>query len=319
MSKPKTIITEYRSYNLTPHFPVILLSGDYWKISDIPSPRLHFHNCLEIGIVHSGSGTLQFSEKCLNFKAGDVTIIPRNVSHTTYSSPGTQSHWSYLFLNPKELFFNFSHNTRENYDLSMYYLNSYKHILSKNDYPKIHYLFTHIIKEMSEQKSGYQSSVTGMLLSTYIDICRIQNSQNTSLNSVKQYTTLDNALVIAPVLDYIEANYMRSFDIKQLSNLCHWSPAHFRRVFHDMIGTSPLDFFNNTRILKSCDLLRSTQESILNISEIVGFHSPSSYNRYFTRVMNMSPREYRKQSIQTDTMITHPTILKCAGWIFPEK
>ena len=91
---------------------------------------------------------------------------------------------------------------------------------------------------------------------------------------------------------------MQQFSIEYLADLCHWSPTHFRRVFHDIMGTSPLDYVNNTRILKSCILLRSTEHSILDISEMVGFHSVSSFNRYFIKLMQMSPREYRKQMQQ---------------------
>lgn len=93
---------------------------------------------------------------------------------------------------------------------------------------------------------------------------------------------------------------MQQFSIEYLADLCHWSPTHFRRVFHDIMGTSPLDYVNNTRILKSCILLRSTEHSILDISEMVGFHSVSSFNRYFIKLMQMSPREYRKQMQQSE-------------------
>ena len=51
MAKSKRAVTEYRSYYLPTHFPVLLLSGDYWKISDIPSGSLHFHNCLEGSVI----------------------------------------------------------------------------------------------------------------------------------------------------------------------------------------------------------------------------------------------------------------------------
>lgn len=319
MAKQKSIITEYRNYYLSPHFPVLLLSGEHWKISDLPSTRLHFHNCLEIGIVHSGSGTLKFYKQSLNFKAGDVTVIPRNVSHTTYSTPGTQSHWSYLFLDTKELFRKFLHSTWTNYDLSMYYLKGYKPILSQNDHPAIHDLVMHIIQELLDQKPNYQLSTKSLLLAVYIDLCRIQSMQTTSSRNSEKCRIPDNALILAPVLDYIEDHYMKPLHIDQLSDLCHWSPTHFRRIFHNIIGTSPLDFVNNTRIIKSCNLLHSTQESILNISEMVGFRSLSSYNRYFTKIMDMSPREYRKQNIQTDINTKHPAILEYAGWMFPEK
>lgn len=76
MAKSKRAVTEYRSYYLPTHFPVLLLSGDYWKISDIPSGSLHFHNCLEIGICHSDSGTLEINGEKQTFHAGDVTVLP---------------------------------------------------------------------------------------------------------------------------------------------------------------------------------------------------------------------------------------------------
>ena len=316
MSKVKNVITEYRNYYLPMHFPVLLLSGDYWKISDVPSGRLHFHNCLEIGICHSDSGTMEFYGEPLSFQAGDVTIIPRNVPHTTYSAPGTESHWSYIFIDPQELFKNLLPNTWKNYDLSIYAFKGYKHILGREEYPDVYRLVMKIIEELEEQKPSYQISARGLLLSLYIELYRIQSLETSfGMNGGGGTNELnpDNALVIAPALDYIEDNYNQQFTIEFLSELCHWSPTHFRRVFHDIMGTSPLDFVNNTRIMKSCNLLRSTEESILDISEMVGFHSVSSYNRYFIKVMQMSPREYRKQITDSDKRSQNQSILEYAG------
>ena len=112
---------------------------------------------------------------------------------------------------------------------------------------------------------------------------------------------------------------MQQFTIEYLADLCHWSPTHFRRVFHDIMGTSPLDFVNSTRISKACDLLRSTEESVLDISETVGFHSVSSFNRYFLKIMQISPREYRKQILKSDKRSENQSILEYAGWLYPEK
>ena len=59
LKKPKPVV-EYRNYYLPSSFPVLLLTGSNWTISDIRSENLHFHNCLEIGICHSHDGTLEF-------------------------------------------------------------------------------------------------------------------------------------------------------------------------------------------------------------------------------------------------------------------
>ena len=52
MPRHKKPYIEFRDYNLPARFPVLLLSGEEWRISDIPSPRLHIHNCL--GLRHHG-------------------------------------------------------------------------------------------------------------------------------------------------------------------------------------------------------------------------------------------------------------------------
>ena len=46
MPRSKRSIVEYRIYDLPLDLPVFCLSGDDWRISDVLSNRLHFHNCL---------------------------------------------------------------------------------------------------------------------------------------------------------------------------------------------------------------------------------------------------------------------------------
>ena len=325
MAKPKSVVTEYRNYYLPMHFPVLLLSGDYWKISDVPSGRQHFHNCLEIGICHSDSGIVEIFGEPLPFKKGDITVIPQNVPHTTYSTPGTESRWSYIYLDPKELFKGLLPPTWQNPDLSIYSVNDFRPIFSEENHPNLHRLVLGVIRELEEQKLSYQLSAKGLLLSLYIEIYRIlmyekegggvQNSDNITRPTPLE---LESPLAIAPALDYIEENYSQQFTINDLADLCHWSPTHFRRVFHDIMGTSPLDFVNNTRITKACMMLRTTEDSILNISENVGFRSVSSFNRYFIKKMQMSPRDYRKQMQQSDMRVETQAIREYTGWMYPE-
>ena len=60
MPRNKRSIVEYRIYDLPLDLPVFCLSGEEWRISDVLSNRLHFHNCLEIGFCHTDSGFLGF-------------------------------------------------------------------------------------------------------------------------------------------------------------------------------------------------------------------------------------------------------------------
>lgn len=327
MAKAKGPVMEYRNYYLPVQFPVLLLSGDYWRISDVPSGRLHFHNCLEIGICHSDSGFIEFSGRIIPFKKGDVTVIPKNVPHTTYSTPGTESHWSYLFVDLREMFHHILPASWDNYDLTVYSFEDFQPLFGNTEHPRFYRLAADIIAELESRNPGYQLSVKGLLLSLYIEILRneplkrngstSEEAASAAAKSIKEEA--DNSLAIAPALEYIEINYMHQFTIEHLANLCHWSPTHFRRVFHEIMGVPPLDYLNNTRVAKACGLLRSTEESILNISEMVGFRSVSSLNRYFLRIMRMSPRDYRKQMRLSADDAENRSILEYSGWMYPEK
>ena len=331
MPKQKNSVMEYRNYYLPVDFPVLILSGEHWTISDIPSSRLHFHNCLEIGLCHSCSGTMKFYSEPMTFKAGDVTCIPRNIPHTTYSDKGTESRWSYIMFDPAELFRALLPASESGPDLSLFSYRNYRHILPRAEYPHIHYLTQSIIDEMENTRPNYQSCVKGLLLALSIELNRIQEQANAPESTCGRPTSSsgpdavhsipENALVISPALDYIEDHYSSQFPIEVLADLCHMSLTHFRRVFHSIMQTSPLDYLNSTRIMKACNLLRSTEESILSISEMAGFASVSNFNRHFHAVIHMTPREYRNQMLfarqKEGTDIRH-TILEFSGWMEPE-
>jgi len=204
--------------------------------------------------------------------------------------------------------------------------NNFQYILSREDYPTVYQLASALIKELAEQRQHYQLYAKGLLLSLTIELYRIEEirvgAETKEENNKKQISEKEqlpeNPLTIAPALDFIEENYAQRFSVDQLADLCHWSPTHFRRVFHSIMGTSPLDYINNIRIQKSCALLHNTDASILDISEMVGFHSISSYNRCFTKILHKSPRDYRRQVQQGDKHPKNPSILEYAGWMSPE-
>jgi AraC family transcriptional activator of mtrCDE len=314
MSRKKKTVIEYRHYSLPINFPVLLLSGDRWRISDIKSENLHFHDCLEIGICHSDSGVMEIQGDSVPFKAGDVTCVPRFLPHTTYSFQGTASLWSYIFFSPDELFKNLLRNADNSFERPMSATKIANYILSREKYPKVYNLVTAIVDELKQQNPYYRESSQGLLLSLYIELLRIY-SKNENLADQETERILEGTFLISPVLEYIYKNYMTPITISFLADLCHLSTTHFRRIFHEIVGTSPIEFINSTRIDEACKLLKSTEDSILSISEHVGFHSISSFNRCFAKLIGMSPREWRKRVLKSQTQSAKASILEFTGWV----
>jgi AraC family transcriptional activator of mtrCDE len=310
MARPKKDIVEYRNYDLPVNFPVLVLAGERWHISDVRSNRLHFHNCLEIGICHSDESIMEFHGKPVRIKAGDITCIPRNLPHTTYSAPGLSSLWSYIFLDPEELFRDYMYYQ----ELPLSFMQNFPLlIINKEENPKIYFLLTAVLEEAEHRKTSFQASVRGLLLPLCIEFLRLKKDPQHEVLAAPP----ENALVIAPALDYIRNNYSNHFPIDTLADLCHLSGTHFRRMFNSIMGTSPLDYLNNFRIYKACILLRSTETTILSISEQVGFRSVSSFNRYFSKIMGMSPRDWKTQMLQSESKDgwKKQSILEFSGWL----
>jgi len=314
MPKPKKAITEFRSYYLPIEFPVLILTGEHWRISDKPSDHLHFHNCLELGFCHEGSGILQIKRQKLNFQSNDITYIARNIPHTTYSTAGSASKWSYIMVDVYEMFDSFAPNYSHQINQMIESINT-AGIIHAEDNPSLSFLVCRIIQEIESADTNYQLNVRALFLSLLTELFRAAGS--TGKKASAALTEQSHTLAILPALEYIKHNYMNQFSVDSLADLCGLSPTHFRRVFNNAMGVSPLEYLNTIRITKACHLLRSTEDSILNISESVGFHSISSFNRYFDRLVNMSPREYRRSSIDSETL-QNARIMKFNGWMEPE-
>lgn len=306
MGRRAAEVIEYRSYDLPPHFPILLIAGEDWHISDVPSGVLHFHNCLEIGICESDSGKMDFAGTIVPFKKGDVTVVAGDVPHTTWSDPGCASKWQYLFTDAEELlrpFFSIDQipNTR----LLSGILSGWYGIFPEAENPNLVYCVRQMMHEMAACDLNYEISVRGLFVAFITELMRQSSQSGTG--------TPTGRMVIAPALTYINAHYMENFSIGDLADACNMSQSHFRRVFHELMGIGPLEHLNRTRITKACSLLRMTDENILTIGEQVGFRSATSFNRHFAEAMGCSPSEWRRDSgIGRGT-----SILRYNGWLTP--
>ena len=297
MAKSKMVLSEYRNYELPPEFPILALDGEEWRISPIRSANLHFHNCVEIGICRSGSGQMTLNQQDTDFQEGDVTLLGAQVHHTTWSAPDTFSLWSYLFVDPEKLL---GDHLRHRAALRRLSAEGCL-VLHPADAPWAGQLVKAILEEMREQQEGYRDCVRGLLLALLSRMVRLQ-SLDTTLRP--------ESPVLAPALIWIRENYASEFPMEALADRCHLSPTHFRRLFREQMGTTPLDYLHQVRISASCSLLLSSGDSVAAVASQVGYASLSCFNRHFLRIMGVVPSKWRK----TEAQLPRRSVLTFTGW-----
>ncbi len=304
---------EYRNYDLPEVFPILVLQGKKWVISEIPAKNLHFHNCLEIGYCEEGKSILKTADSQFECSGDDITVIGRDICHTTYSKEGERSKWSYIFVDFEELLKTVFPIrvivNNEQFDNLIH--NACMHITRDKD-PDILMLVRTINREMRQRGDMYQHAIRGNAVALFIHILNLFKMEqcNPLVPGVQKKT---ENIVIAPALQYIQKNYMNMISVDMLSELCFLSSTHFRRLFTQTMGVSPLLYLTEVRIKKAAILLRTTEDSILEISEHVGFNSVSSFNRHFKKIIGSKPMQWRKER----EIVKSTQILKYNGWILP--
>ena len=260
-----------------------------------------------IGVCHTHEGRLDFGDHSVTYKAGDFTLIARNYPHTTYSTHGGKSLWSYIFVDLDEFF-----KSRVIMSSSGSLLPSLSYYIgNKATSPKLYSYIMAVIEEMTEKQPDYTTCVTGLMTAILVELTRLCEHESPAQKAIPNSSMLS----IHPALNYIHDNYTQQFPIELLADMCHLSVTHFRRTFNTIMGISPLEFINNTRIEHACLLLSSTDSSILEISELVGFHSVSSFNRAFVKLMDIPPREWRKNNSNGESVMKKKSVLEYRGWL----
>jgi AraC-like DNA-binding protein len=283
-------------YLLPPAFPVDWIENYAQNDADIT--YLHFHNCLEIGYCCEGSGVFFVEQKIMPYSKGDVSIIFPGQLHLAQSVKGQVSRWHFCFLDPIALL-KISSSQSWN-DPSPAGYSRFTNIISPKDAPDITLMTEYLMKELGLQQRGYESAVKGYVWTLMTLITRIIDVQMADHTPVAEAADRTSMNKISKALEYISQHYMEPMQIHELAAACSLSVTHFRRTFRACMGMAPLDYLNNVRMQMASALLCHTDNSILSISEEVGYASVSSFNRHFKQWMGVAPSKWRTMKRQSE-------------------
>ena len=103
-----------------------------------------------------------------------------------------------------------------------------------------------------------------------------------------------NVLRLRPCIDYIDAHFTEKIYIETLAEMITVSNDYFTKMFKDSIGKTPIDYINGLKINKALACLLTTDTSVNDISDSVGFSGPNYFHKIFKQYMQTSPLAYRK-------------------------
>lgn len=273
-------LSEKFPYNVTD----IFVQGDT-EITD-----LHIHDILELGYCYEGSGIFVIENKILPFSRGDISVISSSEMHLAQSTQGTTSKWRWVYFDLKRLLFPVFRDP-ELVDTSRFAGSDFKNIISEHENPKLCRLLLEQIEVFLKKQPFYKNEVLSMLCLFMTEMHRCYR-KNEKIEEKKYESDILERIQKAIV--YMTNNYYKPVKLEKLASLCHLSHNHFRRLFQQAIGKSPIQYLNHVRITMASTELLHSKKPISMIAHECGFNSISSFNRQFKLQMGISPRQFRE-------------------------
>ena len=101
--------------------------------------------------------------------------------------------------------------------------------------------------------------------------------------------------ILSHAIEYIRLNAISHITLADLANFCHCSESYLSRIFKRRTGVNINVYINKVRMELAKNSLVLTDASIADIALSVGFSEPNYFSRVFTKIIGVSPTEYRKR------------------------
>ncbi|SNS95224.1 transcriptional regulator, AraC family [Anaerovirgula multivorans] len=107
------------------------------------------------------------------------------------------------------------------------------------------------------------------------------------------YDQLEKAII------FIEQNLCEDIKVEAVAGVAGYSYFHFHRIFEAVLGETVGNYIRLRRLTSAAHDVIYTDKRILDIALAYRFDSQEAFSRAFKKLYKLTPREYRKNRIET--------------------
>ena len=257
-----------------------------------PVLLLHWHPEAEIFYLQEGELLFHLEQEEIHLHAGDAVFIPPRLLHTAHALPHTGGQLRALVFSTDLVVPPSDIKRHQKYVQPVLHDNQRCSLHFRHEAPEHAAFLKDLVRLFAE--NDVQPD-TDLMIEGFIRVLwQAIYSLNPVLRQMGQQPEKTAALV-QEAMAYIHEHYTEDVQLAEMADALHVSRSYLCRIFRQMTGVPPFVYLNKYRIMKSCELLASTDAPVGEIAGRCGFNTISYFNREFARFVKITPLKYRKR------------------------
>ncbi len=261
--------------------------------------KQHSHDYFELIYVSRGTSTQRILDQKCDMKAGDFCLLNPSITHRI--DIDTKDTLLFNIMIKTSLFKNSflymitGNDLICNFFTSSLYAEStqraYLYFAGEENTTAANHIQSLII-EFLEKKLGYQKVTENYLALLFMELARgwqeIIDKENYSLMGNNH---------LSEILAYINQK-KQSVTLASVAEHFHYHPKYLSSLIKKYTNKSFSEIVQEAKLQEARYYLETTNMSVDEIAQIVGYYDRSYFNRTFKKYFDMSPSGYRERSMQ---------------------
>lgn len=259
----------------------------------------HFHHGYELILIVRSSGKIYAGNKVMNYEEGEIYMFGPGLVHCfcNNSSPVDTDEIAHAII------VQFSEDFIGKGFFDNLELRKIKELMQLSEYGIKFNKISSAVNTLFFQFQVNQQMKNLIILLQILDELSQRSSENVLLltdDPRKIHYKDADSKKLESIFKYVLENYHHHVDSKSAASLACMNEAAFCRYFKKRTTKTFSQFVNEIRISHATRLLIGTETGISEICYNCGFDNISYFNRQFKIFQGKSPREYRKDFMESN-------------------
>ena len=237
--------------------------------------------------IKKGEAKLKIRDEVYHLAPGTVVIIPPHIEHDHYKETNDETiflwcHFTYEIGSALDVLkiFNLPITFKlQNPEIFERVFVDFVEITDSQDF---------LIKTILKKAKSYEI--------LYLLLENIMRSQEKVFEQ-------DHSKGFISILTQIVKNPEKEVSLKELSNQFHLHPTYISNRFKELFGKPPIQIQRELKIDRAKKLLRSTEMTVTEIAQEVGYMVVPGFTRLFKSYVGISPTQYRNMNTKWNNNI----------------